>query len=522
MRSINLQSLGQAYKDLSAEQFKQYIDIFGIKLDRKHEIEDLLVFIEMVNSNLKQTPKLDGFYIGYVIPQISKEFDLLRLGYNFCLNIEIKRTSTLDKIERQLIQNSYYLKAVARNVSLFTYVAKPQKIYTLDHNGNLAETDMQHLIYYLQKQEVQKGLDLNSLFAPKQYLVSPLNSTEKFINQNYFLTQNQSEVKRKIISLLAADKIKFALIKAKPGTGKTLLAYDMAYEYIKHRQNVIIVHNGELSEGHLTLRNKYGWHIYSIREFYRNYKNIMQEKIDLIVFDEAQRIYIDELKEILHFLSYQSTKCIMSLDPDQFFSANENRGMLITDFLRANRIPYEEFKLSDKIRTNKELSAFVSKLFDRRKNISPAIRFENIHIHYFTDPEDVRNYLKNLEREGWQVLTYTPSLSQALPNHVYELEFPLNAHKVIGQEFDKVAVVINEFFSYDENGKLIATIPDGALPYRLDKMLYQNLTRAREALHIVIYRNPELLDACSKIINKTYGAPPRKFVPMTMLGQVHR
>jgi len=506
MRSINLQSLCQAYKHLSNEQFHQYINVFGFELSKQQEIEDLCFFIEVLHYNLESLPKLDGFYVGYKIPQISKEFDLLRLGHNFFLNIEVKHTSTFDKIEKQLKENSYYLKAVSSEVHVFTFVVDTQKIYTLDNNGNLVETNLQELIYYIQEQDVKKEVDLDTLFAPKQYLVSPLNSTEKFINGNYFLTNAQREVKKDVISLLNTGEIKFALIKGKPGTGKTLLTYDIAHEYMNHGQNVIIVHNGILSDGHWRLRNEYGWIVYSIKEFYDNYINIMQNKIDLIVFDEAQRTYISQLEKILGFLYTQPTKCILSFDPEQFFSASENKGVLV-DLLQSNGFPYKEFQLSDKIRTNKELSAFVLNLFDRSKiNTNPNLRFNNIYIQYFTEAEDVRMYLINLQREGWQVLTYTSSTYNPLPYDTYESGFRFNAHKVIGQEFDKVAVVINEYFFYNDDGKLLAYKPYGAPSYRLDKMLYQNLTRAREALNIVIYRNPALLEACSKIINRYYGS----------------
>lgn len=512
MRPINLQSLYQAYEDLTFEQFQIYMNVFGSQADRQLEIEDLCVFVEVLHRYIKSLPEidklLDGFYVGYSIPQISKEFDLLRFGHNFLLNIELKHIGTEDKIERQLATNSYYLKAVSSEVYMFTFVAETRKIYTLDENDNLVETGLEELIGCLQRQEVKKDVVLDTLFAPKQYLVSPLNSTEKFINGNYFLTNAQRQIKQEIMSALNAGEIETALIKGTFGTGKTLLTYDIAHEFMKGQQDVLIVHNGRLSEGHLRLRDEYGWIVYWIKDFYDSYTSIMKGKVDLIVFDEAQRTYTYQLDEILDFLHARQVKCIFSFDPEQYFSASENRGQLI-NLLETKQIPYKEYQLSKKIRTNKELSAFILNLFDRRKNNrSPDLRYDNIHIQYFTDPKDVRRYLKNLEREGWQVLTNTPSGYDPLPCEAYEAELKLNAQKVIGQEFDKVAVVINQYFYYDDDGKLVAWQPEEAPDYMLDRMLYQNVTRAREALHIVICRNPVLLEACSKIINRQYG--PRK------------
>lgn len=75
-----------------------------------------------------------------------------------------------------------------------------------------------------------------------------------------------------------------------------------------------------------------------------------------------------------------------------------------------------------------------------------------------------------------------------------------NAHHVIGQEFDKVAVVINERFYYNDSGQLLSTREAGAPPYRMDKMLYQMLTRARQEITVVIYKNKDYANACLKIM----------------------
>ena len=44
----------------------------------------------------------DGFYVGYHIPQIGKEFDLLRIGKEYLVNIEIKSAADPLKVKNQL------------------------------------------------------------------------------------------------------------------------------------------------------------------------------------------------------------------------------------------------------------------------------------------------------------------------------------------------------------------------------------------------------------------------------------
>jgi len=71
------------------------------------------------------------------------------------------------------------------------------------------------------------------------------------------------------------------------------------------------------------------------------------------------------------------------------------------------------------------------------------------------------------------------------------------SHKVIGQEFDGVAVTIDKYFSYGEGGELVY---GGQAYYSPVKMLFQNITRARKRVNLVIIDNEELLDRCMHIL----------------------
>ena len=94
MKQINLLSLVNAYNSLEAELFKQYLKSYGIKLKDNDEALHFKYFVEEFQRS--KDVKVDifngfnGYFVGYTIPQISKEFDLLRIG-NIIVNIEIKR-----------------------------------------------------------------------------------------------------------------------------------------------------------------------------------------------------------------------------------------------------------------------------------------------------------------------------------------------------------------------------------------------------------------------------------------------
>ena len=73
-----------------------------------------------------------------------------------------------------------------------------------------------------------------------------------------------------------------------------------------------------------------------------------------------------------------------------------------------------------------------------------------------------------------------------------------NAHKVLGQEFEKVAFVLDGHFQY-ENHKLTAKKRDTA--YDDLSMLYQIVTRAVNSLSVVVYDNVELFEQLVHIKN---------------------
>ncbi|MEI4802944.1 hypothetical protein WAZ07_16825 [Bacillus sp. FJAT-51639] len=73
------------------------------------------------------------------------------------------------------------------------------------------------------------------------------------------------------------------------------------------------------------------------------------------------------------------------------------------------------------------------------------------------------------------------------------------AHEVVGQEFDNVVAVLDQYFFYNQNGQL--TTRGIAYYYDVTKMLFQMVTRARKKLHIIIINNEDVLNKCLGILN---------------------
>ncbi|MGG0186182.1 DNA/RNA helicase domain-containing protein [Bacillus rhizoplanae] len=490
MKHINLNSLIESYENLDDDYYKEYLKLFGIEFD-KQEIEDLSVLLKHLKAS--GIHNLDNFYIGFTINQISKQFDLLRIGTNSVVNIELKRKSTPQKIEKQLIQNRYFLQFLGKTVHTFTFVSETAELFKYDHTATLNTTTFTNLVSILDSQTIEDVGDIHSLFKPSNYLVSPFNSTNKFISGEYFLTEHQNDTKKDIIKHFTSNSAEFVSVIGKPGTGKTLLTYDIANHYINNGFKVLIVHCGMLNAGHSNLINTHNWNIRAIKRFSES----PTHSFDILIVDEAQRLKLEQLHKIQSIVNSLQAKCIFSYDPAQCLSNSESNRNI--DSVIEQNLSSKIHKLTDKIRTNKEIASFIINLFDLGKT-NPNQSYKNINAQFFNDYQSAKNYTDNLSDNGWEVINFTNSLHYRVSYDGYQSIQNKNSHQVIGQEYDNVAVFIDEHFYYAPNNKLSASSVHGGV-YAIDKMLYQNLTRTREKLNIIIINNDKMLSAILNILS---------------------
>ena len=88
MKSINIQSLLQANVSLEKNVFEGFVKHYGIEI-RDAELVDMMDLVVCVKALQPSIKVFDKFYVGYKIPQIGKEFDLLRFSEDSIINIEI-------------------------------------------------------------------------------------------------------------------------------------------------------------------------------------------------------------------------------------------------------------------------------------------------------------------------------------------------------------------------------------------------------------------------------------------------
>lgn len=248
MKTINLKNLVDSYKSLSIETLSSYLGFYGIELAKKgencglseNELNCMTSFIELFKTTHDPISLLDNFFVGYIIPQIGKEFDLLRFNKTNVVNIELKSKASEEKILKQLKRNRYYLHFLDRDVSLFTYVQETEKLYMLDKE-QLTLVSFDNLYKELIK-DCDEFDDINKLFNPSNYLISPFNSTKKFMEEEYFLTEHQEEIRTNVMKVVETSRAEFMALTGAAGTGKTLLTYDIAKELRNKGKRVLIVH----------------------------------------------------------------------------------------------------------------------------------------------------------------------------------------------------------------------------------------------------------------------------------------
>lgn len=463
----------------SSESFVRYVA--GLSSIRKYKHQEILDIDSLISSINLSISDSNGFLFGYIVPRLNKEFDLIKLTDKYVLNIELKcQPKKQEDILRQLIQNAHYLKMLGRKVYCFEYISSNKQLLKLSNN-ELCEAEFHELEKLCLEKYV--AIDLDDIFSPKNVLVSPLNDTERFLCNDYLLTENQENIKKDILNKMNNSEAgSFFGLTGGPGTGKTLLLYDIAKELSKNKR-VLIIHGGLLCDGHSILRERMpNIKISEAKELkQREIKNV-----DYVLVDESQRLYESAIDKIERWVKKAKAVCIFSFDPNQRVSHHENDRKTVDKI--ENLCGENKARLTSSIRTNKEMILFMSCLFDLKK-YKPNYNFEHIKLLFEPNKEKAAEFAKVLEGEGFEFISITPSFFDTSLDYQKGKK---NTHTVIGQEFEKACMILDSNFYY-ENGCLRAKRhpnPD----YIFTKLLQQGITRARSGLALIVTDKELLLN----------------------------
>lgn len=460
---------------------------------RIHEIDSLRLLTDALVEQGITVRDTDGFYFGFIIPLIGKEFDLLKVTGKYCLNIELKSQDVGEEsILAQLRKNRHYLTLLGRELMLFTVVTDTLTCYRLSDDDELVKTDIREIARALRKCNAAYHGRIDKLFRASEYLISPEEDPEKFLQGQYFLSPAQDYVKSELLKDIAdTSYCAFFHIYGRPCTGKTLLIYDIAKQ-LSDSGKVLITCGEEPSDGLKAISAS----IENL-DFISEADIVSPETIsgyDFVFADEALRIEPAVFDTIINAAEAYEQVCIFSTDPSAMLTDPERENDI------AGRISSlglsGEYELSERLRVNMEIQTFIMKLKHLECRTERSYEFEHVSINYANDTDEARGIIKYFRDRGYVFIN-----AHRYPDSPFEdLEESFGYRHVAGREYNSVVMLLDDSFYYDEGGYLRGIPePDPAHPY--PNIFYSGLTRVREHLALVILDAPELLDSILSIID---------------------
>ena len=485
MKAINIYALTRVADSRTQEKLERQLSGRKRALKIKEwETEGLKALCARLKEVMEDACILDFFY-SFTMPKLGKEFDLLRVDAESVVNIELKSGNVTDEaIQAQLLQNRYYLATLGRSMYFFTYVSREDRLMRLASSGRLMKAEWTELAAALSKPKDCCREGIEDLFKEDRFLISPITDPGRFLRREYFLTFQQKDIRRQILKALPESK--YQCFTGLPGTGKTLLLYDIALQ-LSGTDNVVIFHFGshekELEE--LDARLKRVDFCY-----YENRDGMPAGKTySAVLVDEGHRMNREALEDILSFAEGFHAPVIFSYDMEDPVSPDERgeSGAVLIEALPG----IVKHRLTNRIRLNGELSSFIRSLMCiYTKPHRPD--YPSVSAVYADDGEALRELLRYYEEEGYIYIKDGSLDLPALPE-----EDSIEASAAACKEFERVVMVMDESFYYDGDGYLRSVYP-AAHGGRV-RNLFQGMNRAKERLALVIYKNEELFGKVTDI-----------------------
>lgn len=429
---------------------------------RDWEIGSMRALVNQLEAHMKEVPLLRFFY-SFQIPRLGKEFDLLQIKDGQILNIELKSGAVPDHaIRRQLLQNRYYLSVLGRPIRSYTYISSANRLVRLNSHDHIVEADWELLCRDLMQESADYEDEIEKLFRAELYLISPWTQPERFLKKEYFLTCQQRDIERQILKKIRAEKAGIFSFSGLPGTGKTLLLYDLAMK-LSNRQPVCIIHCKE--EGKK-------W-------------NILQKRLQRVTFLSANEIetqlprglFHAVLVDEAHLLSEEKGRALPGFCQNRpLIFGGDREDMIAPEELPPNTMTLLEtmpgiqsFRLTNRIRTNAELSSFIRDMM-RLPRQKTQKSYPHIAVVYANTDIEAKKLLYAYEKQGYQRAT-------------------------TGEETDRLVVLLEDFWYYEKTGYLRSGSEEASV-----RRLFHQLSTAKEELALIVQQNELLYDTLLNLL----------------------
>lgn len=500
---INLVSFMESQID--DEIFQHYKQI--------NHIEDVnSTEIEAINKIFKKFKELEpscmeGAFSGYFLGTkytgvVSEEFDMLRFSNKKIINIELKSTQIPnDRILRQLKRHSYLLSSISPTieVSLYTFVSETEILYKFDEvTESLIPISFEQLFRDIPSDFIEYNY-LESL-SDTSFIISPYSEPERFFNNQYFLNNEQEQAKKRLIE----SSKRYVGLKGAAGTGKSLILFDVAKELSNSGKNVLFIFCSALydSDTIQTINKHSSFHFIDIREF----NNVLLKNYDIVIIDESQRLKKEQWAKLVKAANPgEINKLILSVDNAQTLRPEEiNLDIqgILSDEKYKNSVEYVDC-LTERVRTDIELSTFIRKFFNTQEKDLRVLDFPKVNAVYFENEYVARNFIKScIDNEGY-ISIEMPEKRAWLGNGKTRLpkfyEDSLDGFTVIGREYDKVLLPLTQRVTHNDDGKLVVPVESGYI-YLAENGLFQAITRVKKQLLLVVIKNKELFKTIQEIL----------------------
>ena len=433
-RNQNIECLQKLERQLSGRTY-------FLKM-REWELESMKALVRELEMHMQDVHALRFFY-SFQVPRLGKEFDLLQIKDDQIVNIELKSGKVSDEaVRKQLLQNRYYLSVQGKMIQSYTYISSQERLVRLNNHDHIVEVDWDQLCLALQRQSKDYEGDIEDLFQAEMYLFSPVTEPERFLNKEYFLTSQQKDIERRILDKIRKVKYGYFWFSGLPGTGKTLLLYDIAMKLSVH-QKVCMIHCGETGKEWKILHDRL------LRIAFLSDSQLEEcpdlKEYSAILVDEAHLLSVKELHRILELS--EKHPVIFSGDDEDMISDEEMDRTMLREIEHLPDI--QSFHLTNRIRTNAELSSFIQNMMHLPEK--RMVRYyPHIQVVYANDDEEAGILLK-----GYQ---------------------------------NQLVFIIDERYYYDEKGYLREQRQKHQKPTAV-RTLFHRLNEAREEFAIIVKGN---------------------------------
>ena len=420
---------------------------------REWELESMKALVRELEVHMQDVHALRFFY-SFQVPRLGKEFDLLQIKNDQIVNIELKSGKVSDEaVRKQLLQNRYYLSVQGKMIQSYTYISSQERLVRLNNHDHIVEADWDQLCLALQRQSKDYEGDIEDLFQAEMYLFSPVTEPERFLNKEYFLTSQQKDIERRILDKIRKVKYGYFWFSGLPGTGKTLLLYDIAMKLSVH-QKVCMIHCGETGKEWKILHDRL------LRIAFLSDSQLEEcpdlKEYSAILVDEAHLLSVKELHRILELS--EKHPVIFSGDDEDVISDEEMDRTMIREIEHLPDI--QSFHLTNRIRTNAELSSFIQNM---------------MHL-----PEK-------------RTVRYYPHIQVVYANDEEEAEILLKGYQ------DQLVFIIDERYYYDEKGYLREQRQKHQKPTAV-RTLFHRLNEAKEEFAIIVKRNEAVYEVLLELL----------------------